>query len=121
MNNIHKKWEMVKFHDIQQHIQNRPKERLSPKLDRALVDMVRSLTMLFGAVYCAGKTLNGPAISIHHAKALYRIQETVQKELNDCTAFLSVKGERNFTMTRYPLITIVHLSPSILFMSSCIS
>lgn len=99
--NIRQKWEAVKTHDILGYLQSRPKQRLSPKLDRALVDMTRSLTALFGAVYCSGKTVNGPSISIHHAKALYRIQESVQKELNDYKAFLSVKGERNFTMTRY--------------------
>lgn len=107
MNDIRQKWEMVKTHDIQGHLQKRTKQRLSAILDRALVDMMRSLTMLFGAVYCTGKTFNGPAISMHHAKALYGIQETVQKELKDCKGFLSVKGERNVTMTTYPLIILV--------------
>lgn len=101
VSNIRQKWEQVKTHDIQGYLQNRSKERLSPILDRALVDMVRSLTLLFGAVYCTGKTINGPSISIHHAKALYSIQETVQKELKDYNRFLSVKGERNVTMTTY--------------------
>lgn len=67
------------------------------------MDMCRGLQTLFGAAYCSGDATKGPSISIHHAKALYRIQEMVQKDLQDYKGFLSVKGERNVTMARYPL------------------
>ena len=94
----------MKSNDLLNHLQK--KQRLMPgKLEGALVDMSRSLQTLFGVAYCAGDTVKGPSISIHHAKALYRIQEMVQKELKDYKGFLSVKGERNVTMTRYPFFS----------------
>lgn len=100
---MRKKWEKVKSNDFHSHIQR--KQRLSPgKLEGALVEMLKSLLTLFGVAYCAGDAVKGPSISIHHAKALFRIQEMVQKDLKDYKGFLSVKGERNVTLTTYPFI-----------------
>jgi hypothetical protein len=91
----------VKSNDLLGHLQKKQRP-LASKLEGALVDMSRSLLTLFGVAYCAGDAIKGPSISIHHAKALYKIQEMVQMELKDYKGFLSVKGERNVTMTRYP-------------------
>ena len=71
--------------------------------------MSRRLLTLFGAAYCTSDTVKGPSISIHHAKALYRIQEMVQNDLKHYKGFLSVKGERNVTMTRYPFLMSIDL------------
>ena len=95
----------MKANDLQDHLQK--KQHLLPsKLEGALVDMSRSLLALFAAAYCAADTVKGPSISIHHAKTLYRIQEMVQNELKNYRGFLSVKGERNVTMTRYPFFVL---------------
>jgi hypothetical protein len=101
VNALRHKWEKVKSNELVSHLQKKQRQ-LSSKLEGALVDMSRSLLTLFGIAYCAGDVTKGPSISIHHAKALYRIQEMVQTELKDYKGFLSVKGERNVTITRYP-------------------
>jgi hypothetical protein len=99
-------WNMVKRSGIHGYLSSQVHE-LPPSLDAAVNDMIRSLKSLFSVLYLIGSNNDANQRLL---KAICQIQENLKIKLNDYEDYLQVKGERNVTMTAYPLMLIYMLS-----------
>ena len=74
---------------------------MSAQLESALMEMVRCLKSLFSVLYCTGR--NESSLSEKQLGTISQIKDMLQSRLKDYEDYLLVKGERNVTMTAYPL------------------
>ena len=92
---------MVKRGDLLNFLSSPVGTEMSPQLEASVAEITKGLKSLFGVLFCTSR--GERAVSAQQVATISEIKAMLQTRLADFEDFLLVKGQRNVTMTSYPL------------------